>query len=457
MTRGHEQGGTPAQDPAPDPVPDPAGESAPAPVRPRAYAGLLGMAAALGIPVSVAAFVFLALLHEIQHQVWDELPTVLGYATPPWWWPLPWLAIAGALVGLAIRSLPGHGGHRPVDGLGMGPVPADHLPGILLAALAGLPLGVVLGPEAPLLAIGAALALILARPWDASLDDRTRTVLAVVGSAAALSAIFGNPIVGAVFVIEAAGLAGPMLARLVLPCMLASGVGALVFTGMGSWTGLEIASLALPDIDAPVRPDVADVLWAVPLAVAVAVLVRAVHRVGGAVADRAGRHPFSLALGAALVVALCAGCYAVVTGRSPAEVVLSGQATLGELAADPGAWSVGALVALLALKSLAYGVSLGALRGGAIFPAVMLGAVAGLLAAGLPGFGAVPALAVGMAAATAATLPVPVSAAVLVVMLLGDAAASMTPVVLVAVVVGYSTEQYVLRPRRTARAAAGGS
>ncbi|WP_166847956.1 chloride channel protein [Isoptericola sp. BMS4] len=424
------------------------------PVRPRPYARLLVMSAGLGIPVSLAAFVFLALLHEIQHQVWDALPETLGYEVPPWWWPLPWLAIAGALVGLAIRSLPGHGGHRPIDGLGMGPVPADHLPGILLAALAGLPLGVVLGPEAPLLAIGSGLALILVRPWDATLDERTRTVLAVVGSAAALSAIFGNPLVGAVFVIEAAGLAGPTLARLVLPCMLASGIGALVFTGMGTWTGLEIASLALPDVDAPVRPDVADVLWAVPLAVAVAILVRTVHRLGGVVAGLAARHPFAVAVGAALVVALCAGCYTVVTGRSPEEVVLSGQLTLAQLAADPGAWGVGALVALLALKSLAYGVSLGALRGGAIFPAILLGAAAGLLAGGLPGFGAVPALAVGMAAATAATLPVPVSAAVLVTMLLGDAAAAMTPIVLVAVVAGYVTEQFVLRPRRAARQAA---
>jgi H+/Cl- antiporter ClcA len=415
------------------------------------------MAAGLGIPVSVAAFALLALLHEIQHQVWEELPHALGYAAPPWWWPLPWLAVAGVLAGLAIRSLPGHGGHRPVDGLGMGAVPADHLPGILLAALAGLPLGVVLGPEAPLLAIGAGLALLLARPWDARLDDRTRTVLAVAGSAAALSAIFGSPLVGAVFVIEVAGLAAPMLARLILPCLLASGLGALVFTGMGRWTGLEIASLALPDVDAPPRPDFADVLWAVPLAVVVAVLVRAVHRLGEAVAGLAARRPFALAVGAALTVALCAATYTLVTGRPGVEVALSGQSTLAPLAADPAAWGAGALVALLVLKSLAYGVSLGALRGGAIFPAILLGAAVGVLAGGLPGFGTIPALAVGMAAATAATLPMPVSSAVLVVMLLGDAAAAMTPVVLVAVVAGFATEQLVLRPRRAARAEARGT
>ncbi|MCK9793476.1 chloride channel protein [Isoptericola sp. 4D.3] len=418
---------------------------------------LLGISALIGIPVSLAAFAFLAALHGLTHLVWEDLPALWGLDGPPWWWPLPWLALAGVAVGFAVRSLPGHGGHVPVDGLSLGPVPASYVPGVLLAALAGLPLGAVLGPEGPLLAIGAALALVLMRPWDANLTDPVRQVLAVAGSAAALSAIFGSPIVGAVFVVEAtamAGLAGARLAAVVLPSLLASGVGALVFTGMGTWTGLEIPSLTLPDIDAPARPDLADVLWTVPVAVAVAVGVRLVHRAAEAVARRASGQPFGAAVVGALAVAVCASAYALVTGRSPEEVALSGQALLPALAANPAAWGIGALVALLVLKGVAYAVSLATLRGGPIFPAVLLGAAAGVLVAGLPGYGAVPALAAGMAAATAATLPFPVSSTVLVVMLLGSAAPSMAPVVILAVVIGYTTEQYLLRPRREARAQA---
>ncbi|GAA1736995.1 chloride channel protein [Isoptericola hypogeus] len=429
----------------------------PQPVLGRDYARLLVLSAALGVPVSLAAFAFLALLHELTHLVWEELPAAWGFAGVPWWWPLPWLLVAGVAVGAAIRALPGHGGHLPVDGMSVGPVPASHVPGVLLAALAGLPLGVALGPEAPLLAIGAALAMILVRPWDATLDDQGRTVLAVAGSAAALSAIFGSPLVGAVFIIEAVGLAGvsgARLTRLVLPCLLTSGIGALVFTGMGSWTGLEIASLSLPDVDAPARPDVGDVLWTVPVAVVVAVGVRLVHRLGNAVARRAAAAPFTSAVAGALAVAVCASAYALITGRSPMEVALSGQALLPALAADPAAWGAGALVALLVLKAVAYGVSLGTLRGGPIFPAVLLGAATGVLVAPLPGFGAIPALAAGMAAASAATLPFPVSASVLVVLLLGPAAPAMAPIVLLAAVVGFVTEQYVLRPRREARASA---
>ncbi|MFE7407565.1 chloride channel protein [Isoptericola sp. NPDC057559] len=426
---------------------------------PRGFGRLLLFAAGVGVPVSLAAFAFLAVLHELTHQVWEVLPEGLGYDSPPWWWPLPWMALAGLLVGFAVRSLPGHGGHVPVDGLSLGIVPASYVPGVLLAALAGLPLGAVLGPEGPLLAIGSALALILVRPWDARLDDPTRQVLAVAGSAAALSAIFGSPIVGAVFVVEAsaiAGLSGARLVGVVLPSILTSGVGALVFTGMGVWTGLEIAPLTLPGIDGPARPDLADVLWTIPVAVLVAIVVRLVHRLGGAVARAAAAHPFAAAVVGALVVGACASGYALVTGRSPMDVALSGQDLLAPLASDPAAWGAGALVALLAFKGVAYAVSLGTLRGGPIFPAVLLGAATGVLVAELPGYGAVPGLAAGMAAATAATLPFPVSSSVLIVMLLGPAAPAMAPIVLLAVVVGYVTEHFLLKPRRERRAAASG-
>ena len=65
-------------------------------------------------------------------------------------------AVAGLLVAPVIRFLPGKGGHSPADGFKAGegaPTPAQ-LPGVLLAALATLSLGVVLGPEAPLIALG---------------------------------------------------------------------------------------------------------------------------------------------------------------------------------------------------------------------------------------------------------------------------------------------------------------
>lgn len=141
--------------------------------------------------------------------------------------------------------------------------------------------------------------------------------------------------------------------------------------------------------------------------------------------------------------AACAALYALITGRSPAEVALSGQATLGQLATDPHAWGVGALVAVLLFKGTAYALCLGSLRGGLVFPALFLGAAAGVLVAPLPGLGLVPGMAAGMAAAAAATLRLPVSSVVLVSLLLGGTA--MIPVVILAAVIAFVTTELLPR------------
>jgi H+/Cl- antiporter ClcA len=119
-------------------------------IRSRSYLGLLAIAALIGAPISVLAYFFLELVSKLQHWTFRSLPHALGFAAEPAWWPLPLLAVAGLLVGLAIRFLPGTGGHSPVDGLNTKGAPSpSQLPGVVLAALATLSLGAVLGPEAP--------------------------------------------------------------------------------------------------------------------------------------------------------------------------------------------------------------------------------------------------------------------------------------------------------------------
>ena len=60
---------------------------------------------------------------------------------------------------------------------------------------------------------------------------------------------------------------------------------------------------------------------------------------------------------------------------------------LVEHAAD---YSVGVLILLAACKTLVYGLSLSAFRGGPIFPAMFIGAVLGIAASGLPGMSLAP-------------------------------------------------------------------
>ncbi|MEU4081665.1 chloride channel protein [Streptomyces venezuelae] len=115
----------------------------------------------------------------------------------------------------------------------------------MIAATASLPLGAVLGPEAPLIALGGGLALLVRDLTRGPATPATTVLLGAAGAAAAIAAIFGNPLVAAVLLMEVAGAGGPRLFAVMLPALLSSGVGALVFTGFGRWTGLETGSLAL--------------------------------------------------------------------------------------------------------------------------------------------------------------------------------------------------------------------
>ncbi|MFD9406069.1 chloride channel protein [Streptomyces sp. NPDC059989] len=404
-------------------------------LRSAGYLKLLGFCALIGIPVSLAAFWFLVALHELEHALWADLPHAWGWDAPPWWWPLPLLLVAGTVVGLVVAHLRGAGGHVPASGLHTGGASPAALPGVLLAAVAGLPFGAVLGPEAPLIALGGGLALLFRDLAQAPATPQSTALVGAAGAAAAISAIFGNPLVAAVLLIEVAGVGGPQLFAVMLPALLSSGVGSLVFTGLGRWTGLATGDLSLKlSVPFP-RLDAADVLWSVAIAVALAVALHPVLAAARAVASYVTARPFVRTLLCALGAAVCAALYALVTGRTPDEVALSGQATLAALAADPHAWGVGALLAVLLFKGAAYALCLGSLRGGPVFPALFLGAVAGVLLAPLPGLGIVPAMAAGMAAATAGTLRLPVSSVVLVILLLGSAA--MMPVVILAAVVAF--------------------
>ena len=85
-------------------------------LRSRSYLRLLVVAAVLGVPVSAAAYGFLALINYLQQEIFTHLPHGLGFRAEPVWWPLPVVAVGGLLTGLAIRYLPGGGGVSPAGG-----------------------------------------------------------------------------------------------------------------------------------------------------------------------------------------------------------------------------------------------------------------------------------------------------------------------------------------------------
>ena len=89
-------------------------------LRSRSYVALLVLAAIIGAPVSAVAYFFLALVAKMQGWVFTDLPKGLGFRGEPLWWPLLPLAVAGILVALTLKYLPGTGGHSPADGFKMG-------------------------------------------------------------------------------------------------------------------------------------------------------------------------------------------------------------------------------------------------------------------------------------------------------------------------------------------------
>jgi H+/Cl- antiporter ClcA len=413
-------------------------------LRSRAFVGLLVLAAVVGLVASVAAWGFLELVHQVQVGVWDKLPDGLGYDDgAPLWWALPVLAIAAVPIAVAIVRLPGEGGHVPAEGLKAGVTEPVELPGVMLAAVAGIGLGVVLGPEAPLIALGGGLGVLVIRRVRKDAPDEVTAVMAAAGTFAALSMIFESPLIASVVVIEAAGLGGPRLPVVLVPGLLAAGIGSLMLVGMGSWTGLNTEDIAIGTLDLPkfVRPDVADVGWTILLAAAIAIVVFFVIRLGRAAHGRVTLRPFVLIPLAAVAVAGLAISFSEIADKGVDQVLFSGQEAVGPLVSDASSWSLTALALLLAFKGIAWAISLGAFRGGPVFPALFLGAAAGLMAAQLPGFSLTPAVAVGMGAAVVSVLRLPLSAVVLAILLSSNAGPGAAPLVIVGVVVAYITTQ----------------
>ncbi|MDD7940131.1 chloride channel protein [Actinomycetospora lutea] len=408
-------------------------------LRSRRYLGLLALAAVLGIPISAIAYWFLAFVGLAQHWAFTGLPAALGFTTAPLWWPLLPLGVAGVLVGLTVRYLPGHGGESPADGFHAGGAPSPAaLGGIALAAVASIGLGVVVGPEAPLIAIGGGLAVIalrLVRRGDAPAS--AASVVAATGSFAAVSTLFGSPLAGAFLMMEAIGLGGATATMVLVPGLLGAGLGSLVFLGLDSWTGFGTFSLAVTDLPRAATPTLAGLAWAVALGAVAAPLCFAIRWTALRLRPAVVRGPVLFTPLVGLAIGALAVVYTVSTGHPTGDVLFSGQDALGPLLQNPAAYGIGALLLLIVCKGLAYAGALSSFRGGPTFPAMYLGAVGGTALSLLPGLDPLAGAAVGMGAMTVGMLRLPMTSVLLATLFLGSAGIAVMPLVIVGVVTSY--------------------
>jgi H+/Cl- antiporter ClcA len=303
--------------------------------------------------------------------------------------------VVGAAIVVAARTLlPGDGGHPPLGGLSSAPTPLRHGPGVVLAAIGTLAFGAVLGPEAPLIALGSVVGMAVAPMIKP--DQRGRAVLATAGSFSAVSALFGGPLVAGMLLVEAGLGMGAALIPALLPGLVAAAIGYVIFIGLGTWGGLHQTALAVPGLPPYEGTDVVDLLVGLGVGIAAALVVGLVRRAGLWVDGRRngpGGIPVLLLAGG-LAVGLLA-LLADALGASPQDVLFSGQSSVPALAAEQ---SLEIVVILLVAKALGYAVSLGCgFRGGPVFPAIFLGI--GLASLAEIAFGISPTLAVAVGAA----------------------------------------------------------
>jgi H+/Cl- antiporter ClcA len=371
------------------------------PPSPGAYLKIILISAVIGIPAALVATVFLALVTKMQEWLWQDLPDHLGDSSPPWYLVVGLPVVGAAVVVIARRWLPGDGGHDPINGLNAATTPLAAGPGVALAALGTLGFGAVLGPEAPLIALGSVVGLAVT-PFI-RLGEQGERVVGTAGAASAVSAVFGGPLVAGFLLMEVGVGMGSALIPALLPALVAAATGYSVILGLDNWGKIDQAGLTLPELPDYNSLSVRDLLIAVVVGVVAAIVMTVVHRIGvgtgGLRARRFGMAGLLLAGGLAVgLLAQTAGAL----GADTQDILFSGQDSLPALVGED---SARVLLVILVAKAIAYGICLGCgFRGGPVFPAIFLGV--GLMMFAVLAFDVSPTLAVavgaaaGMAAAT---------------------------------------------------------
>lgn len=401
--------------------------------QPRDATRLLGLATLVGISAGLAAVVYLAVEHSLDHLVWDVVPEQLGWSEPAAWWVVLVLA-AGALGVFAASRLPGHGGHSPLDGFAMDIGPG-HITGVLLAALASLTAGVVLGPEAPLMATGTAVGAALA----VKATPAVRQLAMVCGAAAAMGMILGNPLTTVILLLEAAVLKGSKGGKAamvaLLPVMVALGAGYAIQVGFDRLPGVGTSRLAVPGLAPYETLSVIDLLVSLPTALVAGLVAALAIEAGHRIRAQSAPRPLVGLLVAGMVVAAMALAVQFSTTLSVDAVLFSGQSEIPTILAVT---SVGTLLLVGITKAVAYSFSLGGgFRGGMVFPAVYLGVVVGTLASlVVPSSELAPLVAAGIAAGSAAVVRLPITSTLLAVLLCSGSGLAITVPAIIGACVG---------------------
>ena len=352
----------------------------PAPT-PRQLALLSVPALVIGIITALMLWALEAVAGVLEDLVWTTLPDTIG-VDPSGWWIVAVLTTTGLLVGLCLQLLPGHGGpDSATTELMEPPLKLRTLPGVAIVTVLGLAGGVSLGPENPIIAINVSLAVALLARFMPMVPPRLAMLMAAAGT---IGALFGTP-VGAALLFTGALAAvrggGSLWDKLFLPLASAAAGSATMHV-----LGVPPLAFSVP----PSTVDPLDVLVGVAVACA-AVLIGLLAVIALPVVHRmfhAMRSPILIATLGGFVL----GMLGLVGGPI---TMFKGLDQMGELLADPDAYSAGDLALIVVIKIAALVVAASAaFRGGRVFPATFIGVAIGML-----GHALIPGLPLGLAVA----------------------------------------------------------
>lgn len=165
------------------------------------------LAVTIGVVCGVAAWAYYTVLGVSLEFLWKTLPERYASQWPEAWQPL-WIPLIGVpmagLVGLTVRFL-GEPGDLPYTVKCVHErayVSTDHVLPMVLASQFSILAGGSLGPEAPLVAICAALAGFISRTIFRQTSRNLIRKHTLMGMAGALAAFFGVPLGGSLFALE---------------------------------------------------------------------------------------------------------------------------------------------------------------------------------------------------------------------------------------------------------------
>jgi CIC family chloride channel protein len=365
----------------------------------------------VAVGASLFAIAFRSLLALVYASAYRASNVVNAITSLPWWMRLLVPATGGAAAGLLSRLRPASQGVSNVmEAVVLGNVHLSLRTTLsrVASSWAAIGCGMSIGREGPLIEFGGTLGATLGKRLRTSLTE-TR-VLVAAGTAAGFASAYNTPFAAELFVLETVlGVAAP---DALLPTVAATVISTMLtraLAGAGPIYGQRLFTLESP----------AEVGWLAVLGAVIALVAVVFKRTLAAfeqLFERAPSQPLRATLGGLLVGLIAIAVPEVVgNGYEPLNVILDQQMTLPIVA-------ILVVAKILATSgSVASGVP-----GGIFTPTLLVGAGIGTLAAPVIGMmtstspNAGSYALVGMAAATAASIHAPITAAVLVFELSGD-------------------------------------